>query len=42
MTLPLRKVDPKKKGKLPTLCPTFCPICGKNLEHKTKSRKESP
>jgi len=42
MTIPLRKVDPAKKGKLPTLMPTYCPICGKNLEHKTKAKKETP
>jgi hypothetical protein len=39
MTIPLRKLDSNKKTKLPTLFPTFCPICGKRLETSKKSKK---
>lgn len=36
--VPLKKLDAKKRGRLPTMVCTYCPICGKDLR-STKEPK---
>lgn len=44
MVIPLRKIDSDtregKRTKLPTLFPTYCPICGRKLIKTQKLRHE--
>lgn len=40
MVIPLRRADSSKKTKLPTLFPTYCPICGIRLIEPQRLKHE--